>query len=98
MRLSPEDIEKLFRYIRDFLLNFGIDLPKVEELVKKFVRFLKQNERAVVSRIKLRICQIRDEIESKPIVRKEDKVVIRTLNEVIKIIEEEERRIDFSDF
>lgn len=98
MRLSSEDIEKLFRYIKNFLLNFGIDLAKSEELVKKIVKFLMQNERTTVSRIKLRICQMRDEIELKPNFKKEDKVIVKALNKVIKIIEEEESRIDFSDF
>jgi hypothetical protein len=93
MRLSPDDIEKIFEFVSKVLRNFKIDPSIFESAIEKFINFLKLNERTVVSRIKLRISKMIDELEEKDKKTKEDKIKIKTLMEIMRIIDEEERKI-----
>lgn len=93
MRLSVDDIEKIFEFVSKFLRNFKVDPSIFESAIEKFINFLRLNERTVVSRIKLRISKMIDELEEKDKKTKEDKIKIKTLMEIMRIIDEEERKL-----
>ncbi|MFZ8803586.1 MAG: hypothetical protein ACO2PO_11470 [Candidatus Calescibacterium sp.] len=98
MRLSVSDIEKLWRFLANFLQNIGLSPAMFEKAVKKFIDFVKINERSTTARIKLRIAKIIDEIESKAKITKEDKIRLEVLKDVMNIISEEEKKIDINIF
>ncbi|GBD04216.1 hypothetical protein HRbin19_01526 [bacterium HR19] len=93
MRLSVDDIEKIFEFVSKFLRNFKVDPSIFESAIEKLINFLRLNERTVVSRIKLRISKMIDELEEKDKKTKEDKIKIKTLMEIMRIIDEEERKL-----
>jgi DNA-directed RNA polymerase subunit E'/Rpb7 len=98
MRLSVSDIEKLWKFLSNILQNIGLNPNMFEKAVKKFIDFVRASERSTTARIKLRIAKIIDEIESKSKITKEDKIRLEVLKDVMNIISEEEKRIDFEIF
>jgi hypothetical protein len=98
MRLSVSDIEKLWKFLSRFLQSMGLNPDIFEKAVKKFIDFVRVNERSTTARIKLRIAKIIDKIESKNKITKEDKIRLEVLKDVMNIISEEEKRIDFEVF
>jgi hypothetical protein len=76
----------------------GLNPDIFEKAVKKFIDFVRVNERSTTARIKLRIAKIIDKIESKNKITKEDKIRLEVLKDVMNIISEEEKRIDFEVF
>jgi hypothetical protein len=76
----------------------GLNPDIFEKAVKKLIDFVRVNERSTTARIKLRIAKIIDKIESKNKITKEDKIRLEVLKDVMNIISEEEKRIDFEVF
>ncbi len=92
MRLSAEDLEK----IKNFAIKFlgGGKIASIFNLaVGSLIRFLKEYERTKIARVKLKIAKMIDEIESKPKLKKEDKMKIEILKKVMETIEEEEKNL-----
>jgi len=98
MRLSISDIEKLWKFLAHFLQNIGLNPDLFEKAVKKFIDFVRVNERSTTARIKLRIAKMIDEIESKAKITKEDRIRLEVLKDLMNIIAEEEKKIDIDIF
>lgn len=93
MRLSLSDIEKLMGFLKSVLKWLDIKGDKVDMLLMRLLEFFKENERTLSGRLKLRLAEMIDEIESKRKMKAEDKIKLKTLKEIMKIIEEEEKKI-----
>ena len=93
MRLSLSDIERLVGFLRSVLKWLDVKGDKVDVLLSRLLEFFKENERTLSGRLKLRLAEMIDEIESKRKMKREDKIKLKTLKEVMKIIEEEEKKI-----
>lgn len=87
------DIEKLVGFMKSFLKWLDIKGDKIDILLSRLLEFFRENERTLSGRLKLRLAEMIDEIESKRKMKMEDRIKLKTLKEVMKIIEEEEKKI-----
>lgn len=96
MRVTKEDVEMIQGILETLAERFPF-LEKIKGYVRFFVSALKQNDRTVLARVKIRLADELDKLQSKENITNEDEIRIKTLEEVIKIIKEEEAKRDISD-
>ncbi|MCS7214267.1 MAG: hypothetical protein NZ927_08650 [Candidatus Calescibacterium sp.] len=96
MRVSKEDIEKILNILYNFKDRFPF-LENIFTYVKDLIASVSQNERTIVARVKLRIANEIEKISSKDQITQEDRIKIRTMEEIMQIIKEEESKRDISD-
>ncbi|GEM_PF-871548 len=98
MRLSKEDLEKLLSIVEGITGTFGINiLEKIKRYIKSLISGISEVDRTILARVKLRISNEIDRLSSMNELKLEEKIRLSTLEEVIKIIKEEENKRDLYD-
>lgn len=98
MRLSKEDLEKLLSIVEGITGTFGINiLEKIKRYIKSLISGISEVDRTILARVKLRISNEIDRLSSMNELKLEEKIRLSTLEEVIKIIKEEENKKDLYD-
>ena len=86
MRVGREELEKLFGFLASFLGTRGI------EILQKILRFFEKNSQNSFARMRKRIFSEIEKIESKKKLTREDKVKLKVLWDVMRMIEEEQMK------
>lgn len=99
MRLSKDDLEKLLSIIDRVVEIFGRIriVENIRGYIKSLISGFSQVDRTVLSRVKLRISNEIDKLSSADELKPEERVRLKTLEEVIEIIKEEENKKDIYD-
>ena len=84
MRIGKEELEKLFGFLANFLGTRGF------EILQKVLRFFEKNSQNSFARMRKRIFSEIEKIESKRKLTREDKIKLKVLWDVMKMIEEEQ--------
>lgn len=96
LRISKEDLEKILSIVSSLPDKIPF-ADKILSYVKDFLHSVGKEERTILARVKIRISDEIDRIYSKPEFKDEDKIKIQTLEEVLEIIKEEEKKKDISE-
>lgn len=93
MRISKDDIERILKYLEAITERFQI-LDRFRGYVREILGAIRQEERTVLARVKVRLADEIDKLLSRDVITEEDEIKLRTLEEVMKIIREEESKKD----